>query len=319
MHRAYDVSFVELQLEDVVKRLNRMERDDEKAFEAVNAVSQFNQRAYELFGRPLVQALSSEQGARLQRLFHPLRWQRWAASDLNPLIWWLAPAAAAAKAVRQPLAPDHPGRRAEAMVSELTSAALDGVKALRDAFGEATFFQTYGQLYAAGVGNRPMSRTEEHPQDPRALPIVSDALARIDVGGYPEAVARVAFLMAHEDVPLPLSRLQLAHELLEDYRDLLPAQPVEVMRRVAGEQGVVARLDRDRSIDTLPALLPDPRDRQRLLALLERVIADQRVQAIQPSMQQQATLERIRNVLIPAAPEPARNRRPAKRRVAATA
>ena len=60
---SYDVSFVELRLEDVVARLNRFKRADEKAFEAVNAVSEFNQRAYELFGRPLVQALSNEYGA----------------------------------------------------------------------------------------------------------------------------------------------------------------------------------------------------------------------------------------------------------------
>ena len=44
--------FVELRLEEVAPRLNRFEREDEKPFEAVAAVSDFNQRAYELFGRP---------------------------------------------------------------------------------------------------------------------------------------------------------------------------------------------------------------------------------------------------------------------------
>ena len=62
---AYEVSFVELRLEDIVARLNRFKRDDEKPFEAVNAVAEFNQRAYELFGRPLVQALANEYGAKL--------------------------------------------------------------------------------------------------------------------------------------------------------------------------------------------------------------------------------------------------------------
>lgn len=316
---SYDVSFVELQLEDVVKRLNCLERDDEKAFEAVNAVSEFNQRAYELFARPWVQALASEEVGNLQRIFHPLRWQRWAMSDLNPWTWWLAPAAAAAKATRQPLDADHPGRRAEAMVSELTSAALDGGKALRDAFSEAAFFQIYGQLYAAGVGARPTGRSPAPAEDAHELPMVRDALARIAVGGYPEALARVAFLMAHEDVPLPLSRLQLAHELRKDYSAFLPELAPAELRRIGGEQAVMARLARDRAIDTLPALLPDAADRERLLALLERVLADQRVQAIRPSAQQQATLERIREVLNPAVPATARNRRPAKRRVAATA
>ena len=101
---AYEVSFVELRLEDVAARLNRFKREDERPFEAVNAVSEFNQRAYELFGRPLVKALSNEYGAKLSRAFHPLRAQRWAISDLNPLLWWLAPAAQAVKAQRQALA-----------------------------------------------------------------------------------------------------------------------------------------------------------------------------------------------------------------------
>ena len=81
---AYEVSFVELRLEDVAARLNRFKREDERPFEALRVVSEFNQRAYELFGRPLVKAFANEYGAKLARDFHPLRLQRWAISDLNP-------------------------------------------------------------------------------------------------------------------------------------------------------------------------------------------------------------------------------------------
>ena len=75
---AYEVNLVELRLEDIVARLNRFKRVDEKPFEAAKVVSEFNQRAYELFGRPLVKALANEYGAKLSREFHPLRFQRWA-------------------------------------------------------------------------------------------------------------------------------------------------------------------------------------------------------------------------------------------------
>ncbi len=303
----YEVSFVELQLEDVARRLNRLQREDERAFEAVNAVSEFNQRAYELLARPWVRALSSPAAAQLQRVFHPLRWQRWALSDLNPWTWWLAPAAAAARAMRQPTPPEHPGRRAEALVSELASAGLDAGRALRDALGEAAFFQIYGQLYAAAFGDAPDGSAEAGPADRRAPAMAGQEPARVAAGGYPEAVARVAFLLAHEDQPLPLSRLQLAHELLNDYRALLPALPTEALRRIAGEQELLARADPGRAIDTLPALLPAAQDRQRLLELVERVLADRRVQAIRPSARQQTTLARIRAVLDQ--PRPAAGRR----------
>src|SRR6185436_9389633 len=109
----YRVEFVEHRLEDVMKRLNRLQRADEKPFEAVAAISEFGQRAYELFAQPLVQAAASEPAARAQRALHPLRFQRWAVSDLNPFLAWLGPVAAAVKAQRRALGPAAPSRKAE--------------------------------------------------------------------------------------------------------------------------------------------------------------------------------------------------------------
>ena len=50
---AYDVSFREYRLEDIVAKLNPLQRQDERPFEAVQTVSEFNQRAYELFLAPV--------------------------------------------------------------------------------------------------------------------------------------------------------------------------------------------------------------------------------------------------------------------------
>jgi hypothetical protein len=293
----YEVSFTELRLEDITARLNRFERADEKPFEAVSAVAELNQRVYELFGRPLAQALSNEYVAKLARAFHPLRLQRWAFSDLNPWLWWLAPTAQAVKAERQALGPDDPGRRVESMAAELTSASLDCYRGLRDTACEAAFFQIYGNLFAFYLGDERAPEGPARLADPRELPFVKKALAAIDRGGYPAALARVAFLLAHEDRPLPLARVQLAQELLDDYRDLLPDLALDEVRRIGGEQEIIARYEPKRAVETLTALLPDRADRDRLLTLLERVLADERVQRIQPSAEQTAMLARIRQVL----------------------
>jgi pimeloyl-ACP methyl ester carboxylesterase len=293
----YEVSFVELRLEDMLPRLNRFKRVDEKAFEAVNVVAELNQRLYELFGRPLVQALANEYGAKLSREFHPLRFQRWAFSDLNPWLWWLAPAAEAVTDQRQALGPDDPARKAESRLSEVPSAWLDCYRGLRDAAAEAAFFQIYGNLFAFYLSDGNSLEVEAPRVDPRELPFVKKALASIDKGGYAEAVARVAFLLAHKDEPLPLSRLQLAHELIEEYRDLLPELAPDEARRIEGEQEIIARYEPEKAVDTLAALLANRKDRERLLSLLERVLADKRVQRIQPSAEQKAMLTRIRRVL----------------------
>jgi uncharacterized protein DUF3141 len=311
------VSLVEVRLEDVVARMNRFQRADERPFEAVKVVSEFNQRAYELFGRPVVENLTNEYSAKVAREFHPLRWQRWAISDLNPSLWWLGPTAEAVKAQRQALPPDDPARKMDATVSELTSAWLDCYRALRDAMGEAAFFQVYGNLFAFYLGDGRGVETAAPPVDPRQLPIVKDALASIDQGGYPEALARVAFLMAHKDEPLPLSRLQLARDLIEDYRELLPDIPLDEARRIGGEQEIIARYEPEKAVETLPVLLADRKDRERLLTLLERVLADKRVQRIQPSREQKAMLARIRSVLDSAGHRSLRDRGAVVRKLAA--
>jgi pimeloyl-ACP methyl ester carboxylesterase len=296
---AYDVRLVELRLEDVATRLNRFKREDERPFEAMNEISEFNQRAYELFGRPLVQAMSNEYGAKLARLLHPLRLQRWAFSDLNPALWWLGPAAQAVKAHRQALPAEDPARQAESIVSEVVSASLDCQRGLRDAVGEASFFEIYGNLSAFYFGSRPEPAAEQRAANPRELSSVKNALASIDKGAYAEALARVGFLMAHEDGPLPLSRLELAHDLLDEYRDFLPELPLDQVRRIAGEQEIIARYEPERALQTLPLLLSDRKQRALLLTLLDRVLADPRVQRIEPTAAQRAMLAKIRRVLGP--------------------
>ena len=105
--------------------------------------------------------------------------------------------------------------------------------------------------------------------------------------------------MAHKDEPLPLSRLQLAHDLLEEYRELLPDVPLDEARRIGGEQEIIARYEPDKAVETLALLLSDANDRDRLLSLLDRVLRDKRVQRIEPSPEQSAMLARIRGVLAP--------------------
>ncbi len=293
----YDVTFVERRVEDIAAQLNRFQRTDEKPFEAVSALSEFNQRAYELFARPLVQATATEYGAQLQRQFHPLRVQRWAVSDLNPWLAWLAPAAQMVKAQRKSLPAGDPSRKGERMVSEVMSASLDYYRAMNDAASEAAFFSLYGNMFSIYLADKHVAEQAAATTEPRELPFVKEALASIEAGGYPEALARVAYLLARRGEPLPLSRLQLKQELAEEYRDLLPALAPDEARRIRGEQEIIVHYEPEQAIATLPALLPTQAERNRLLNLLDHVLNDKRVRDLEPSPQQQAMLARIRILL----------------------
>lgn len=168
-----------------------------------------------------------------------------------------------------------------------------------DYLERAAFFEVYGKLFALDLAGRPAGEPEETPKvDARELPFVKQALATRAEGGYPEAVARVAFLLAHRGEPLPLSKLQLKQELIEEYRDLLPDTTPDQQRRIRGEQEIIVLFEPEAAVESLSQLLADPADRERLLTLLERILTDERVtQRIHPTPEQTAMLERIRRVL----------------------
>jgi hypothetical protein len=292
----YDVECEERRLEEVTERLNRFKRADEAPFEAVEAVSDFNQRAYELFARPLVQATANDFTAKLGREFHPLRFEKWSVSDRNPMLWWLGPLAQVVKAQRQAVGPDDRLRKSEAAHGEVVAATLDYYRDLRDATSEALFFQTYGNLFAMYVADR-LEHEAEAPTDPRELPFVKAALAAIGEGGYPEALARAGELLARRGMPIPLARLELKVELEKEYADLLPDLPLHEWKRIRGEQDAIVRFEPDRAIETLPRLLADPSERERFLQVLERLTTDARVIANQPTPEQLAMLARIRQGL----------------------
>jgi len=295
----YDVEFIEHRLEDVMARLNRLKRADEKPFDAVAAVSDFNQRAYELFAQPLVQALSNEEIAKAVRDFHPLRFQRWVFSDQNPYLWWLKPTAGTVKEHRQPADPEQPFRRVEKMVSALVSASFDLYRDIRDALSEAMFFETYGNLFVLYMEDKHGAKERELPkaQDPRELPFVREALASMAEGGYPEALARVGALLARHGQPIPLSRIELKEELIGEYHDLLPDIPRDQMRRIRGEQEIIIRYEPEKAVGTLPQLLRDPADRKRLLTLVNRILSDKRIHLEDANQEQRTMLRRIEEAL----------------------
>jgi len=309
----YDVEFVERRLEDVVARLNRFQRADEKPFEAVQMVSDLTQRGYELFMRPVVRAMSSEPAAELARTWHPLRWQRWALSDaFNPWLWWLGPAADTVRAHRVSgihTGASEPVHGLERMTSETISAALDYYRDVRDAMSEAAFFLTYGNLFSLYLADRALAESwhgSATMADARQLPFVKEALASLEDGGYPEALARIAALINRDVERIPLDRLELRRDLIRDYAQFLPAIPREQMRRIRGEQDIIVRYEPERALATLPKLLADPADRKRLLTLMERLLGDARVQRGDFTADDRGRIETILRVLGDTSPAVAR-------------
>ena len=266
-------------MEEIKGRLNRFGRVDEKPFEAVAAISDFNQRAYELFLQPFVQSMSNEYGAKLQQQFHPMRWQRWVMSDLNPFLGWVGPAAEFVRSQRRPAEKDNVALKLEKVGSAAISASLEFARAMRDAVSEAAFFQTYGNVFSLYVADKAAAEEKgEAIAEGRELPFVKEALASIAQGGYPEALARVGCLLARKGEPMLLSRLEAKTQLIREYRDLLPRVTPEQWRRIRGEQEIIVRYEPEKALATLPELLRAPGDRDKLVKLARHLLRDSRVQ-----------------------------------------
>jgi pimeloyl-ACP methyl ester carboxylesterase len=295
--KSYEVEFVEHRLEDIMARLNKVQRRDEKPFEAVAEVSEFNQRAYETFGQPFVQLFANEVTAKLAQDFHPMRFQRWAISDINPWLGWLGPAADLVRQHRKALGKDNQLRKIESLGSDYISASLDYYRDVSNATSEAAFFEVYGNLFALRHVGPDGKLIEEPVIEPRELPVIGQALAQLESGGYAEAATRIGFLLQRQGEPMPLSRLEMREEMVHDYADLLPHEPRDELRRIRGVQEIIVRFEPEKAIATLPKLLADPQDRARMIKLLDAVVSDPRIQKQGITAEQTLALERIRTVL----------------------
>jgi pimeloyl-ACP methyl ester carboxylesterase len=286
----YDVSIEERRLEDL-RRLNKLERRDEKPFEVVAEVSELGERVYKRFARPFIRPLVNDRTAELARTLHPLRLQRWGLSDLNPLMWPLPGAAAVVKENRHAAPKENPWRQIEHASSEIATAGLNLYRDMRDAGMEALFFAIYGPLALLATDTESRAAAPPSAKDPRELPLVREALAKLGQGGYPEAIALIGALLGRGVGRIPLERLELVERFIQS-DPTLAQLPDEEVRRMKAEQAVIAELEPERGLRSLPKLLTDPADRRRVLEVLDEAVA-----AVKPTAAQQATLVRVRDML----------------------
>ena len=296
----YDVTLHERSLEDL-KRLQKFDRVDEKPFEAVAAFSELTERAYELLVRPVIREAIPAWYARMLRDLHPLRVQQWIWSDRNPMMAGVAAAAAIARAPRQPRAADNAGRRAEQVVSETVSATLDLVRDLRDAAGEAAFFQVYGNLLSLQMADQRAAIRRQTRFDPRTLPAVRLVLDDIDRGGLPEAIVRAALLVAKAGGgKRKLAQMQSVRALLEP-SGLLRGMTEDDLRRILHDETIVVEFEPVEAKRTMPRLVRSAADRRKLHHLFDGLAADAHL-----NERQHALIEELRGLVPAGAGTPAR-------------
>jgi hypothetical protein len=264
----YDVTIVERTLEDL-RKLQKYDRVDERPFEAVAALSELTERAYELLARPLVRNATPGWLAKTLRDWHPLRVQRWALSDHNPWLAAMAPLADMTRAYRSPRADDNALLPYERLMSESIVAALDLHRDMRDAMSEALFFQVYGNMLSLNVADQQQAIKRASRFDPRTLPAVRQVLDTIEQGTAVEGFVRIGLLIAKAGGGRrKLSSMQRLRELLAPAH-LFDRVSEDEFRRLMHEETIVVEFEPDRAKRALPRMLKTAADRRHAHRLLD--------------------------------------------------
>jgi tellurite resistance protein len=224
--------------------------------------------------RPFVKAIASPALAEALVWTHPLRTRRYMLSDKNPAV---APVAALAESVRKerkPADPANPFLKSEAFVASLIEETLKFWSDVSAAGKELKFFSLYANpfLLHLNEGHRPDSNVTLG-ESLRELPKVEAALAKIEQGGFAEAVIRMLILMARSRGGVRQSRLEKSDFILESTE---PFKSLGEAKRTAiiYDQTLIVDFEPELAIAALPKLLPTPEERLRAIALVEEIAGD---------------------------------------------
>jgi poly(3-hydroxyalkanoate) synthetase len=267
----YQIRFVERSLDDL-QRLDDT-REEERYFDTLAQVSDLTTSWYKTFVQPWISPWVSEQTAALNRELNAARLQHYYFSDRNPFMWPVRMLAEATRANRRPIATDNPYLQIEREVSNGIETWLNAYRDLRDTNLEIWFKSVYGPL---GLGMFFPPQTNE-----RTMPVASEAeqafaakaerlRANLTTGGFQTAAARMIVLISRSDHDVE-PRTLLNIDALADHSRFAGLSVPEV-RAIVKDQFLTVLLERDKSIATLPELLPASDERGEALSLAVQVV-----------------------------------------------
>ena len=243
-------------------------REDEDTFVPVAKMSETLIGAYELFARPFVRAMVTQGFADAMVASHPMRTQRLAFSDRNPL---MAPVSSLAKLVkgrRKQASEENPFLAVERLSADLVESNLDLFRDVRDTFVELGFYGVWASPWFRDIHGQHSGAEENrlHPEELeitlRESPEVLRAIENIESGGYASALVRMLVLIADSSDQIRRTRLERTEELLRTTEPFASIGP-RIRNRILREQTLLCEFEPEAALATLPRLLPERPERER--------------------------------------------------------
>ncbi len=272
----YKVKFVEREIEDILALDDGLE--DENAFKQVAVVSELNDKFYNAFLSPLVQAVSNDASAEMIKQMHPLRTQRYMFSDSNPFLKPVKYIAEQVKENRHPIKGDNIFSLIEKSIS---TAIIDSLNLYRDISDQAQEDQ-FNKIYDSPIMKTSFPDVDELLDTPakkgkktkaRNLVVKADEKKwtdEIETGGYPEGAVRLMIAMASIDGSIDEAELKVAGKIVKAQRRLknLSSQKLRTMAR---EQSRILQTDKNKALNALSILIKTKKDRDRAMKFAKEI------------------------------------------------
>jgi pimeloyl-ACP methyl ester carboxylesterase len=246
-------------------------RKDEEMFAAVARLSELGADAYEALARPFVRRMVD--GASAKRFFRtrPLRLERIAFSDENPLMAPVKELADEARASRRAADAGNPFLALEKLMAEHIEQSWNLFRDLRDAMQEIAFHAIYGSPLMRMIGAHGIEeRNQASAENLLMLSDVRDALANMERGGEAEGTVRMLELLSQARGYVRRSRLERETELFhteEPFRSMSE----DARARLIHEQSLVVQFAPKKAKASLPRLLDTEAERSKALDLVMRI------------------------------------------------
>ena len=267
--QGYSVRFVEREVDDILGYDDGLA--DEEAFYSVRTVSTINNTLYQTFVSPWIKMLMTEPLAEGMRQLHPLRVQRYAFSDLNPLTWPIKAAVPMVKDSRRQVSTDNIFLAMEKNFSQNMVSLLNTYRDARDLGQELLFKMIYENPWTQMLFPPPESNdAEKREAMEKKQQKDADLLRRsMHQGGCPEAVVRILLAIMTADHTLTREEYDKAENIVRGLSQFKTISPGK-LREMVKTQARLLQVDREAALDALVQLFPDPADRTEAMAIIDQ-------------------------------------------------
>lgn len=256
----YTVHYQHRTMEDL-RKLNPEGREEESIFSTISQWSQINAQWYKTWMRPWVR-------------MNPLRMQRQLFSDTHPAAAFIRQQAAAARAQRVQLDPDHPLKQYERRMAQKITDELNAWRDQRDARTVRMTRQLFGPT---GLGawlpphepDADVARRWAQQELGRYRESVIDQIAE---GSFAQAVCRIVIAGMVSIGAFERRSLRLARLLAQLPNMHASVSPQTNWVQLLKEQARITAVAPVEALNALGQMLPDTASRERALALAAAVM-----------------------------------------------